>query len=928
MAGEDVKILTTTGNKAIRVGKDATLLPMPLSILHSAISNAVGSYIPLVPDAVAGNFPVLVADGSLASSSYSPSSFSLSEHNHDDRYYTKTQLQTPGQAQVHWGNLTNIGIQSDILYWDLTTFKYIPYSSKQSSLVHFFYGTTNPDNTTRLNLDAYLYATKLYSGGSEALVGSSIQSDILYWDLASLKYLPYSSKQSSLVHFYTGTTNPDNSARLNLDASLYSTSLTSIGDIIGDSLTSRTITYSSGLLGSGYKLWKDSNNLYNLELDKLSVRGTMNVFELRVNKYRATNGALLITDTVKAYEGLLWDSGVSNYYFTVENAGEITVNANDLIWAQEFNSNDVTQYRYKVYSTNTSTNRIYVVNPDGSTPTQVNIAGKDFVRFGNTTDSSRRSFILLNASSSDFAKPTIEVWDGVNSFTFNQSTQLKARMGNLQGLVFNGQTISGYGFWSSLAYLQGAVNATSGKIGNWNISGGYLSASDSNGSISVGQEINLYDSSGIQRINIWKGNIGGVSYFTGGSNLSWTGVNATDYTTNTHALTSFTNLSNQTYYIQSQSTSNDTAIKTYTSLQSSSYHIDIASNKIYSFSYKLRIYISYTLDADDTDNTDGLTYTNYINGSYQITATVYAYNSSNTLLGSSSVTSPQFAPQNGSGYPNYVDVAVNLNLGTITTSQVYFKIVYSITNSVNERRENTVWKYLGGNEWVEDYEYTSYHNLTITYNVCAYEVYLRGVSGGFVQIGKSGFQNIKDDTHYWRTDQTDASYMMDVYGLVRFRSDSESFPMYIIRNYNSDNPVLLLHQYALSSGTCKVISFKASSAGNDKGYIQCNIDTGTLSFVSSSDERLKEDITEATLDALSIIKAAPLKEFTFKDTKTRNLGWIAQDLLTIYPAAVANVEGYKEKGEYLGVAKDYLIEVLWRAVQQLIDKVEQLNTKI
>jgi len=863
MAGEDVKILTTTGNKAIRVGKDATLLPMPLSVLHNAISNAVGSYIPLVPDAVAGNFPVLVADGSIANSSYSPLSFSLSEHNHDDRYYTKTQLQTPGQAWVHWGNLTNIGIQSDILYWDLATFKYMPYSSKQSSLVHFFYGTTNPDNTTRLNLDA----------------------------------------------------------------SLYSTSLASIGDITGDSITSRTISYSSGLVGSGYKLWKDSNNLYNLELDKLSVRGTMNVFELRVNKYRATNGALLITDTVKAYEGLLWDSGVSKYYFTVESAGEITVNANDLIWAQEFNGNDVTQYRYKVYSTNTSTKRIYVVNPDGSTPTQVNIAGKDFVRFGNTTDSSRRSFILLNASSSDFDKPAIDVWDGVSSFTFNKSTQLKARMGNLQGLTFNGQAISGYGFWSNLAYLEGAVNATSGKIGNWNISGGYLSTSDANGTISLSQEINMYDASGVQRVHIWKGNIGGVSYFTGGSSLSWTGVYATSYTENSHALTSFTNLSNRTYYVQSQSTVNDTFLKTYSSLQSSSYHFDITSNKIYYLSYKMRVYISYTLDADDTDETDGLTYENYINGSYQVTATVYAYNSSNTLLASSSVTTPWYAPQNGSSYPNYIDVAINLNLGTVTTSQVYFKIVYSITNNVNERRENMVWRYING-DWVEDYFYTSYHNLTITYNVCAYEVHLRGVSGGFVQIGKSGFQNIKDDTHYWRTDQADASYMMDVYGLVRFRSGEESWPMYIIRNYNSNNSVLLLHQYALSSGTCKVISFKAGSAGNDKGYIQCNIDTGTLSFVSSSDERLKEDITEATLDALGIIKAVPLKEFTFKDTKTRNLGWIAQDLLTIYPQAVANVEGYKEKGEYLGVAKDYLIEVLWRAVQQLIDKVEQLNTKI
>jgi len=29
-------------------------------------------------------------------------------HDHDDRYYTETELQTSGQAQVHWGNLTNV----------------------------------------------------------------------------------------------------------------------------------------------------------------------------------------------------------------------------------------------------------------------------------------------------------------------------------------------------------------------------------------------------------------------------------------------------------------------------------------------------------------------------------------------------------------------------------------------------------------------------------------------------------------------------------------------------------------------------------------------------------------------------------------------------------------------------------------------------
>jgi hypothetical protein len=31
-----------------------------------------------------------------------------SDHTHDDRYYTETELQTSGSAQVHWNNLTNV----------------------------------------------------------------------------------------------------------------------------------------------------------------------------------------------------------------------------------------------------------------------------------------------------------------------------------------------------------------------------------------------------------------------------------------------------------------------------------------------------------------------------------------------------------------------------------------------------------------------------------------------------------------------------------------------------------------------------------------------------------------------------------------------------------------------------------------------------
>ena len=60
--------------------------------------------------------------------------------------------------------------------WDLTgtngtnkvTYALAPFSAKQSA-ASFYTAATNPTLTTRLNYDGYLYATKLYSGGSEVL---------------------------------------------------------------------------------------------------------------------------------------------------------------------------------------------------------------------------------------------------------------------------------------------------------------------------------------------------------------------------------------------------------------------------------------------------------------------------------------------------------------------------------------------------------------------------------------------------------------------------------------------------------------------------------------------------------------------------------------------------------------------------------------
>ena len=57
-----------------------------------------------------------------------------------------------------------------------TQITYAPYTSQQSKL-SFDTSTTNPTRTDRLNLNGYLYATKLYSGGKEVFTShQSIKS--------------------------------------------------------------------------------------------------------------------------------------------------------------------------------------------------------------------------------------------------------------------------------------------------------------------------------------------------------------------------------------------------------------------------------------------------------------------------------------------------------------------------------------------------------------------------------------------------------------------------------------------------------------------------------------------------------------------------------------------------------------------------------
>ena len=70
-------------------------------------------------------------------------------------------------------------------------------------------------------------------------------------------------------------------------------------------------TFESGFGGSGFRIETGSSGTA-FTIDDLTVRGTMNVYELLIHQIRATNGSLFVSNTGKLISASL--SSVSNHY--------------------------------------------------------------------------------------------------------------------------------------------------------------------------------------------------------------------------------------------------------------------------------------------------------------------------------------------------------------------------------------------------------------------------------------------------------------------------------------------------------------------------------------------------------------------------------------------------------------------------------------
>lgn len=153
----------------------------------------------------------------------------------------------------------------------------------------------------------------------------------------------------------------------------------------------------------------------------------------------------------------------------------------------------------------------------------------------------------------------------------------------------------------------------------------------------------------------------------------------------------------------------------------------------------------------------------------------------------------------------------------------------------------------------------------------------------------------------------------------------------------SANQGRILSQTKVSSyddgGFQRIASFLKYSDSNN-----ANVQVGGTSYliplISSSDERIKENINPTEINALNVINSISHHSFDFKFDefgKHSNIGYIAQELLDVVPEAVISVPQDKEKFGYPELYQvNYvpLIPYLTKAVQELSEKLENLSNKI
>lgn len=219
----------------------------------------------------------------------------------------------------------------------------------------------------------------------------------------------------------------------------------------------RSPSFVDGLLGSGWQLEMDADSISHLTVDRLTVRQTMRVLELLVEKVRSVGGELVVSTADGKVSGVDMDAAKQHYLLTFEMGCPFV--AGDLVRCKVEGGAASKSYWVEIASVEGGVATVAASEFGDALPA----VGDECVLMGNTSDPQRQGLILISAT--DDGQPRIDVMSGVSGKTL--AGCLHARMGNLDGIADSWFPVDdqprGYGLYADNAYLRGRFLLTTGE---------------------------------------------------------------------------------------------------------------------------------------------------------------------------------------------------------------------------------------------------------------------------------------------------------------------------------------------------------------------------------------------------------------------------------------------------------------------------------
>lgn len=209
-----------------------------------------------------------------------------------------------------------------------------------------------------------------------------------------------------------------------------------------------------GFDGEGFKIWQLASGDWNIEIDTATIRKTLTVFELLIQKIRAIKGALAVTQANGKVKGIT----ESEMYYSLVIEDENSFMPGDLVRCQTWRQTGSRYYWARVEES--EGNEIRILKSEFSTTFPE--AGDELVQMGNDTDVNRQSMIYISAAGD--GHPIIDVLNGINSKSL--AGKMLVRIGCLDDITdvdfpLNHQP-SGYGIYCANGFFKGVFILSTG----------------------------------------------------------------------------------------------------------------------------------------------------------------------------------------------------------------------------------------------------------------------------------------------------------------------------------------------------------------------------------------------------------------------------------------------------------------------------------